>query len=214
MFVKKSGTRTSLWISTVLLLGFATVALANKDPNRLLHGDYAITQMMSCIQTKNVFDVPSFELNDTTGQWETTKDVETNVLSLTGISRFDGKGNWQLLDSKALIITQGDAGAGETRVRESALGCEGTYQAQHDGTFRVAFTSCQLTNPPFFVFGQNGTIDGRISQDKKTLVLWDNEPNVDQLALPNGGPVVFERICNAIATDVRAVRKKSKKSKK
>jgi hypothetical protein len=166
---------------------------------QLLNADYAFTQMNTCVATAAGTFPPTF--NPTTLQL--IGEAETLSFVTKGISSFDGAGNWSGT-GEGTIVYHDRTSPGDSPIAPPApFECEGSYSVAQDRTFSID-GSCQITEPPF-VEGSSFLIEGRISVDRQTLILHQTAPVIQELSVPGVG-VVVERICTAIATDVRALK--------
>lgn len=199
----KSRRRFTLSAGTAVLLGFTSLAFGHGNPNRFLRGDYAFTQVNSCMSSAMLVPGagPTFDPNDPVGPL--LGDATSSTLALTGTSRFDGKGNWTLVDGRSLVIDHGPAFAGDSPIRTGDFTCVGSYTAQKDRSFKVRGT-CTLDGG-FPLHFDPLLLDGEVSVDRKTLILHQTTPTIEQITFGKGGPKLGERVCSAVAVDVRAV---------
>jgi len=175
-------------------------AVEGQDALQLLNADYAVAQMNICVQTAPGALPPTFD--ETTLQL--TGEAETLSFVSQGISSFDGAGNWSS-SGEATVLYHDRTAPGDSPIApRSPFECEGEYSVARGRTFSID-GSCHITEPPFPEFSPF-RIEGRISVDRQTLIFHETTPTVHEVSIPGLG-VVAERICTAIATDVRALQR-------
>jgi hypothetical protein len=178
------------------LLSTAPAALAQEGLfawETLLHGDYVFTQQNTCVETvPGGFDRDTLQL---------LEDAEITTFTTRAVTSFDGNGNVSVTDGEGMVIFQGQTSAGDTPVLAPIrFTCEGSYTIESDRSFQME-VGCQGSEPPFLE-NEPHVLNGHVSQDRKTLVITGTQPVIEELSIPGAG-VIGERICIAIATDVR-----------
>ena len=160
---------------------------------RLLKGDYFFTQTNHCVSTRRGSLPPTFD--------ETTLSLvgpaEVVTIHGNGVTTFDGRGGFKVRGTAmALFHSQVDAG-------DSPIGpplpveCSGAYSVDRKRQFMLD-GSCTT---PFFKI-ERFRIGGSIGKDKETLIFSDAEPLIEKITAD--GNLITERVCVAMATDVRA----------
>ena len=205
MSMKRMDPKTLLLVAAVLLLGFVPGALAKSKKNALLRGDYAITQLSICMSSAMLMvgAEETFDPVDPVGM-PLLGDAQSSTIAVTGVSRFDGKGNWELVDGRSFVVDQGPASAGTSPMRAGDFTCKGSYTVRKDRSFTVQ-GNCTLAAGLHF---DPISIDGHVSKDRETLILVTTAPKVEQITFGPGGPKLGERMCSAMAVDIRLVGKK------
>lgn len=165
---------------------------------KLLNADYGVTQMNVCMQTAPGALPPT--IDRTTLQL--IGEAETLSFVSQGISTFDGAGNWSASGEGTVLYHDRTTPGDSPIAPRGPYACEGEYSVARDRTFSID-GSCHITEPPFPEFSPF-RIEGRISVDRQTLIFHETVPTVQEISIPGVG-VVAERICTAIATDVRAL---------
>lgn len=174
--------------------------VAGQSALQLLNADYAIAQMNMCMQTAPGALPPTFDRTTL----QLIGEAETLSFVSNGISSFDGAGNWSATGDGS-VLYHGRISPGDSPVLpHSPYECEGSYSVAQDRTFSIDGV-CRITEPPFAEFSPF-RIEGRISVDRQTLIFHEMAPGVQEVSIPGVG-VVAERICTAIATDVRALKR-------
>lgn len=189
----------ALFMIGIVAVSLSIGVLAHADhrrgnPNRLLRGDYAATQLNTCVTTRTGHFPPTFD-QDTLAL---VGPAEIVTFQTTGLSRFDGNGGWSGR-GKATALFHSQVVPGDSPVGPPLeFTCTGRYSVARDRSFRID-GSCQSA-----LFAVSPVrITGSISRGRRTLIFHDVEPTIENVTVE--GNLVAERICVAIATDVKAV---------
>lgn len=184
------------FLALALVTGPQLAFAQDRDWDHRLRGDYVFTQRNICVDTvPGGFDRDTLEL---------LEDGEVTSFTSRGVTSFDGNGGMRVNDGEVTVIFQDQTSAGDTPfVGPSPFSCEGTYSVEQDLGFEMTF-DCVGEVPPFLETGP-ATLKGQISRYGQTLIFTGNEPVIEELSIPGVG-VVAERVCTAIATDIRAQR--------
>lgn len=200
MFITKT-----ISISTALLLaafaaGHTDNAYSGDDDfNQLLKGDYAYSQAETCVVTSS--DAPVIPTFDPV-TLQLLGDAEVQNLQSRGISSFDGAGNWSGTGT-GMGLSLDQTQAGDFPVGPPVtVSCEGTYSVSVDRSFLLDY-SCDA--PALGISFGPRVLQGRISSDRKTLIIDDTETGIEELKILGTNVVVAERICTAIATDAKLI---------
>jgi hypothetical protein len=190
----------------IILVAVDSTTASEREPGeeqealQLLNADYAFTQLNTCVQTAPQALPPTFDATTL----QLIGEAETLSFVSKGISSFDGAGNWNA-SGEATLVYHDRTTPGDSPIAPRApLECEGEYSVARDRTFSID-GSCHVAEPPFVEVSPL-RIEGRISVDRQTLIFHDTAPIVEEVSVPGVG-VVAERICTAIATDVRALKR-------
>ncbi len=189
---------TTSFIMVALVGITAARAAFAGDSDQLLRGDYAFTQLNVCVATASGSLPPTFDR--TTLQLVGDSRIETSQSE--GVTRFDGNGNWTSSGrAMAFFLDQLTAGGFPVVPPGAGFSCAGTYSVNPDRSFSLE-GSCETAAPPVLTFDPLA-LSGQVSIDRKTLIFFDVEPVIEEISV--GGFVFAERICTAMATDVRLV---------
>lgn len=171
--------------------------------NRLLNGDYAFTSFRSCIQGPQTTFGENFVLQ---------LGANSRTAALQGTLRYNGNGTGSAAFRFLNIFPQFTA-PGNLPINGGETTCQLNYTVNADGSFVQLFSNC--SGVVEFGAGAPGTFEitggekmGQISQDRKTLILSDTNPNVETLDVtrPDGVIVEQERICNRSGFAIRVRR--------
>ena len=196
-----------LAIATVVGARFAE-AHGPANRNRLLNGDYAFTSFRSCIQAVK----PGPEESVFGGNFALQTGANSRTAALQGTLRYNGNGTGSAAFRFLNIFPQFTA-PGNLPINGGETTCQLNYTVNADGSFVQLFSNC--SGVVEFGAGAPGTFEitggekmGQISQDRKTLILSDTNPNVETLDVtrPDGSIVEQERICNRSGVAIRVRR--------
>jgi hypothetical protein len=176
--------------------------------NRLLNGDYAFTSFRSCIQAVK----PGPEDSVFGENFALQTGANSRTTTIQGTLRYNGNGTGSAA-FRFLSIFPGFTVIGNVPINGGETACELEYTVNADGSFVQLFSNC--SGVVEFGAGAPGTFEitggekmGQISQDRKTLILSDTNPNVETLDVtrPDGSIVEQERICNRSGVAIRVRR--------
>lgn len=198
MYARKTNVISIVLTAGVISLGHTIVSHADRDDfNQLLNGDYAYSQAETCIVTSS--DAPVIPTFDPV-TLQLLGDAEVQNLQSRGISSFDGAGNWSG-SGTGMGLSLDQTQAGDFPVGPPvAVSCEGTYSVSADRSFLLDY-SCEA-QALGLSFGPR-ILQGRISSDRKTLIIDDTETVIEELKILGTNIVVAERVCTAIAADAK-----------
>ncbi len=185
-------------IALALLGGGIAEARKDKDPDRLLDGEYRISIIESCVQTTGEFDedfrVPS-------GVFRTR--TKGGITTYNG----DGTGTTSRL---VLNMFESNPFGPFVAVSQSSTECDLTYTVNPDRSFTQTLTNCSgtvLTGPrtgePFTL--SDIELQGQIDRKRQVLSYTNNDTTVVTLTLNPETPeeLIFKRICAGIGTGVK-----------
>lgn len=166
---------------------------SEKHSLRRLKGEYLFTQTNHCVTTRAGELPPTFD-RDTLAL---VGPADMITIQGDGVTTFDGRGGFKVRGSSiALVHDRLDSGDSPV-LPPLPVACVGTYSHDSDGWF-VLETSC--TTPAFSLEGVRIRVG--VGKDRDTIIFSDREPAIETLRV-DGFPVA-ERICVAMATDVKA----------
>jgi hypothetical protein len=159
------------------------------DLNKQLHGEFVGTQTESCVSSVAGFSAaPQLAALGPTGAGNSSN---YNVTTYNGDGTFTLEGTGTQIASKfantSAVVTH--------PVTQSHYVCNGTYQVNPDGTFELTYscTGNTLTGSvPGLAFSITGARSGGKILNKKNLLLFNAEPNVEVLSTVYG---LVPRVC-------------------
>lgn len=192
--------RVAFLVVIALAISGQGIGKAAEDQSHLLQGDYAFTMFRACTQALQ----PAFDQNFTL-----LNVASPRTTGIQGTLRYNGDGTGSSairfinIFLQNVIPGQIPLSGGETR-------CNLAYTVHSDGSFSQSFSDCETTTEFGAGMGQaiqiTGNVEsGQISQDHKTLILHDTNPNVETVTVTSPFPRVLERICHRSGTAVKLV---------
>lgn len=187
---------------SVLILAAGSSAGAQADGqdfNHLLQGDYAFAQQEVCVATPEETLPPTFDRNTL----ELVGEAETITLQSQGVTTFDGKGGWTAEGRGNTLRNNRTQPSDLPMLPPISFECEGTYSVNADRSIEN-FTGICTTSDGAIEFGPR-TLSGHLGADRKTLVLADTAPMIEEIRLTDPDFLVGERVCSTIAVDTRFI---------